>query len=143
MTDNEDLTPDEPITLTAAGDYAKQYDIAIYGMSTAWDENQTQEQIDEVGGDVDAVSGLGKYAKEFRKVTFGTGGAYYVFRDVYYNREKVVNSADKIVDQVLAQAAARYEGTETLIERDVPLIPTILAILCFAGYFILTWRLGL
>ena len=50
---------------------------------------------------------------------------------------------EDIVEQILSQAAARYEGAETLLERDVPLVPVLVEAVCLAVCLIIVWRLEL
>jgi len=131
-TDNYDFS-ESKITLTQAANYAKRYDIAIYGLSTA--DYRTQQEIE---------SGENTYEndniKEFREATLNTGGSYYAFST--WGRENNVIVSD-IVDQILKQASARYEGAETLVHSDSPLIPIIIATISAVAFAVIIWRLGL
>ena len=129
-TDNEDFAG-RVVTLTQAANYAKRYDIAIYGLSTA--DYRRQDQID------DPTKYEADYLKEFREATLTTGGAYYAFSS-WSNSEIVVSD---IVDQILEQEAARYEGAETLVRNDSPTIPIIIATIFTVLFFVVIWRLSL
>ncbi len=131
-TDNLD-SAGRKVTLAQAANYAKRYDIAIYGLST--NEYRSQSEIDRSSNEYES-----DYLKEFRESVLGTGGSYYAFSSWSDNNPVVVS---EIVDQILAQAAARYEGAETLVRNDAPLIPTIIAIVSMIGLFVIIWRLSL
>lgn len=119
------------VTLRQAGSYAKRFDIAVYGLSTA--DSRSEAEINSSNG-YEPES-----FKEFREVALDTGGAYYGFSD--YGRGNV--TVQKIVDQILEQAAARYDGAETLIRSDSPLIPTIIACICAVLFAVVIWRLNI
>ncbi len=131
-TDNQDYAG-KIVTLTQAANYAKRYDIAIYGLSTG--EFRSQSEIDQ-GDSIYESDEL----KEFREATLATGGGYYAFSSWSQTNPVVVS---EIVDQILEQEAARYEGAETLLRKDSPLIPTIIATISIVAFFIVVWRLGL
>ncbi len=132
-TDNEDPRKDPPVTLTQAAAYAKHYGITIYGLATGdW---RTQEEIDNYKeGEFEFDRN-----KEFRESVINTGGSYYGFSK--YTEGGVV--ASNLVDQILAQAAARYEGAETLIKSDIPLVPSIIATVSMVLFVVVLWRLGI
>lgn len=131
-TDNYDFS-DSNITLTQAANYAKRYDIAIYGLSTT--DTRSQEQIDQGTSTYESSND-----KEFREATLNTGGAYYAFSTWSRTNDVVVSD---IVNQILEQAAARYEGAETLVYSDSPLAPIIIATISAAALAVIIWRLGL
>ncbi|MBP5647705.1 VWA domain-containing protein [Candidatus Saccharibacteria bacterium] len=131
-TDNEDAAG-RVVTLTQAANYAKRYNIAIYGLSTG--EYRSQEQINNPTSTYGA-----DYLEEFREATLNTGGAYYAFSSWSNNNNVVVS---EIVDQILEQEAARYEGAETLVRNDSPTIPIIIATISAILFFIVIWRLSL
>lgn len=131
-TDNMDASG-KVVTLTQAANYAKRYDIAIYGLSTG--EYRSQAQIDNP-----TSSSGADYLEEFREATLNTGGAYYAFSSWSDNNEIVVS---EIVDQILEQEAARYEGAETLVRNDSPTIPIIIAVISAILFFVIIWRLSL
>ena len=120
------------VSLTQAANYAKRYDIAVYGLSTSdW---RSQEEIDS-----NDYSWESDEPKEFRESMLLTGGAYYSF-SAYGDGNIVVSD---LVDKILEQAAARYEGAATLIETDMPLIPTLIALIALVIFFVLIWELSL
>jgi len=124
----------QPITLTEAAAYAKHYDIAVYGLSTS--DYRSQEEIDNIQeGDYESTRN-----KEFREAVLSTGGSYYAFSSYSHSNNVVVSD---LVDQILAQAAARYEGAETLVKADIPLIPTIVATVSMLLFLLVLWRLGI
>ena len=131
-TDNMDASG-KVVTLTQAANYAKRYNIAIYGLSTG--EYRSQAQIDNNSATYSA-----DYLEEFREATLNTGGSYYAFSSWNQNNKVVVS---EIVDQILEQEAARYEGAETLVRNDSPTIPIIIATLSAVLFFVVTWRLSL
>ena len=137
----------QPVNLTQAANYAKRYDIITYGLSTA--DTRSQADIDE------ANAGGNKYEssnnKEFREAMLATGGSYYALggnalewvEDGKYGSYKANGEVvKKVVDSILAQAAARFEGVETLVRADSPLIPTIILSIALVLFFVIIWRLG-
>lgn len=133
-TDNYDVAG-KIVTLTQAANYAKRYDIAVYGLSTG--EYRTQDEIDKDPNDKYVIDEL----KEFRDATLSTGGAYYAFSSWGDDNNSI--SVQDIVQQILAQNAARYEGAETLVYTDNPLIPIIIVAIGLTLFFIIIWRLSL
>jgi hypothetical protein len=133
VTDNYSNDPPE-VELTTAGNYAKQYNIAVYGISTS--DSRSQEEIDNID---EGSTRENNTEKEFREMTLSTGGAYFAMSK-WSTEEK---SASQITDRIMEQSAARYEGTDTLVHTDVPLVPTIIAAVSLGIFFILIWRLGL
>lgn len=132
-TDN--LAPENPaVTLTQAANYAKRYNIAVYGLSMA--DYRSQAEIDNL----DKNRYESDYLKEYREAVLNTGGAYYAFSS-YSEKNTVVVS--EIVDQILSQAAARYEGADTLVEKDNPFLPSLIGIISLILLIIIIWRLGL
>lgn len=131
-TDNMDAAG-KVITLTQAANYAKRYNITIYGLSTG--EYRSQDQIDNQSTTLSA-----DYLEEFREATLNTGGSYYAFSSWNQNNEVVVS---EIVNQILEQEAARYEGAETLVRNDNPTIPIIVATVSAILFFVIVWRLSL
>ena len=129
-TDNQDFSG-KTVTLTQAANYAKRYNIAIYGLSTG--EWRTEEQMNDTIYNID-------YLEEFREATLSTGGAYYAFSSWSNNNQIVVS---EIVNQILEQEAARYEGAETLVRNDSPTIPIIIATISAVLFFVIIWRLSL
>lgn len=129
VTDNS--APDPPkVELSAAGNYAKSHDVVIYGIST--DDARSQEEIDEGKRENNTN-------KEFREITVNTGGAYFAMAK--WSQEDI--NAQKIADSIMEQSAARYEGADTIMHTDNPLIPTIIAVIGLGIFLTLTWRLGL
>ena len=127
-TDNG-ASPTQAVTLKQAANYAKSYDITVYGLNT-WDY-RTQEEIDNGGGYES------KSVKEFRESTLLTGGSYYAFGP---NADL---SAKHIVDQILAQEAARYEGAGQIVRTDTPEVAAIVATISIILFVIIAWRLHL
>ncbi len=132
ITDN--YGPENPIvTLTAAGNFAKRHGIVIYGVSTS--DSRSQQEIDNIKeGDYENASN-----KEFREVALATGGSYYALSRWSTEGEK----SKEIANRIMEQSAARYEGVDTLVHTDVPLVPTIIATISLAVFIYLIWRLGL
>ncbi len=127
-TDNQ-ASPTQAVTLKQAAYFAKSYDITVYGLNT-WDY-RTQEEIDNDEGYET------KYVKEFRESTLLTGGSYYAFGP------KADLSAKRIVDQILAQEAARYEGAGQIVRTDTPEIAAIIAAVSMILFIVISWRLRL
>ncbi len=112
----ENKSPENPVvSLAEATSYAKQKGISVYGI------NFTDSD------------------KDFREAMLATGGAYYVFNDASDD----AYMAKEISDNILAQEAARFEGTDTLIYKDTPLTATLILAICLTLFFIAVWRLGL
>lgn len=127
-TDNA-ASPTQAVNIIQAAQYAKSYDITVYGLNT-WDY-RSQEEIENDSGYES------RSAKEFREAMLLTGGSYYAFS---------ANSslpARRIVDQILAQEAARYEGAGQIIRTDTPQIPAIIAAVTLLVFIIISWRLHL
>lgn len=133
-TDN--FSNDPNITLTQAANYAKRYDIAVYGLSTS--DDRSQEEIDKLNDGEEGTKREYSVDKEFREAMINTGGAYFAFSDVSDS-----SVTKRIIDQIMAQDASRYEGTDALVVKDVPIIPTIIALVSISAFVIMAWRLGL
>ena len=124
----------QAVNITQAANYAKRFNIAIYGLSTSdW---RSQEEINNISEN----SYEPQTYKEYREAMLATGGAYYAFSKLGYSDNIVVQ---EIADQILSQAAARYEGAETIIQNDVPFIPALIALVGFIIFLIIIWRLGI
>ncbi len=131
-TDNY-ASPTQAISLTEAANYAKRYDIAVYGLSTS--DSRSQSEIDNLEDGTYESS----INKEYREAMLSTGGAYYSFSK--YSDEEV--AVKQIIERIMEQAAARHEGADTLVYKDSPLIPTIIVIISLGAFFAIVWRLGL
>ena len=118
------------VNLLQAANYAKSFGITVYGLNTA--DKRTQDEIDETG-----ENDWSTYRKEFREAVLITGGSYYAFGS---NSDM---TAKQIVDQILAQEAARFEGAGQIIKTDAPKVPAIVATIVLLIYIILAWRLRL
>lgn len=132
VTDNY-ASKTQAVSLSEAANYAKQYDIAVYGLSTSdW---RSQAEIDSSDGS--------KYEsennKEFRESMLATGGAYYTFSK--YSDDEI--AVKQIAERIMEQSAARYEGVDTLVYKDEPLIPSIVTAVGLAALFVMIWRMGL
>ncbi len=123
----------QTVSLAEAANYAKRYDIAIYGLSTSdW---RTQAEIDNL----DETKYESDRDREFRESMLSTGGAYFTFSKYSDNTAAV----KKIAEQILEQSAARYDGNDTLVYKDSPLIATIVVVVSLAGVAFIMWRFGL
>lgn len=119
----------QAVNIVQAAQYAKSYDITVYGLNT-WDF-RSQEEIENDSGYES------KTAKEFREAMLLTGGSYYSFTS---NSEL---SARRIVDQILAQEAARYEGAGQIVRTDTPQIAAVVSAITLLLFVIIAWRLHL
>lgn len=128
-TDN--LGPTKPIaTLVQAAYYAKERDITVYGFNIS--DTNKQEDIDNNKVPYQSAS-----EKEFQQATLITGGSYYALS------KSSGYSSKKIIDQIMAQEAARYEGAGQLVRTDVPQIAAIVSSILLVLLMIIIWRLYL
>lgn len=128
-TDN--AAPKEPIaTLTQAAYYAKERNITVYGLNIS-DYNK-QEDIDS-----DNVKFQSNEEKEFQQATLITGGSYYALG------QSSGYSSKKIIEQIMTQEKARYEGVGQLVRTDVPQIAAIVSSILLVLLLIIIWRLYL
>ena len=128
-TDNS--APTEPIaTLTQAAYYAKERNVTVYGLNIS--DNNRQEDIDN-----NNVKYQTNEEKEFQEATLITGGSYYALS------KNSGYSSKKIIDQIMAQEAARYEGVGQLVRTDVPQIAAIVSSILLVLLMIIIWRLYL
>ncbi len=130
-TDN--YAPSNPIiTLEQAGYYAREKDITVYGLNIA-DSN------DQADLDSNNVRRRTKTELEFQNVTTLTGGSYYAM-SVF---SKTATTPDRIINQIMSQEAARYEGAGQLIRTDTPQIAAIVSAVLLGLLVIIIWRLYL
>lgn len=138
----------QPINLLQAANYAKRYSIVTYGLSIA--DTRSQQEIDQAnaGGEGYEYS----VHKEFREAMLATGGSYYAIggnalkwmQDGEYGTFKTDSTVvKKVVNSILDQAAAHFEGADTLIRADAPLIPAIILAVSLVLFFVIIWRLGI
>ncbi len=125
-TDNM-ATTGQAVTLMQAANYAKSYNIAVYGLNTT--DSRAQELIDAAGGYES------DFTKEFREAALATGGSYYSFND------GINLSAKRIVDQILEQETARYEGAGKVVRTDTPDIAMFIAAISLSISILISWRL--
>ena len=122
---------DQVVSLLEAAQYAKQYGITVYGMSTS--DFRPQAVIDS------GESASNSPTREFQESMLLTGGAYYSIA----KRAEGEVAVEDIAKNIMEQAAALYEGADTLVYKDSPLIPTIIMLTCMGLFFFMIWRLGL
>lgn len=133
-TDNYSYDP--KVTLSQAANYAKRYDIAVYGLSTQ--DKRSQQEVDNLNDGGESEKLEYEVFKEFREAMVNTGGAYFIFSDVSNE-----DATRRIINQIMAQAASRYEGADALVVKDEPIVPTIIALASIIIFVIMAWRLGL
>lgn len=123
--------PDKPIaTLEQAAYYAREKEITVYGLNIA--DYEDQEKID---------SGTTAYRSttelDFQNATLITGGSYYAMN-------KITGKSPKgIIEQIMAQEAARYEGAGQLIRSDIPMVAAIISTIALVLLITIIWRLYL
>ena len=128
-TDN--MAADKPITtLAQAGYYAKEKEITVYGLNVA--DYNDQEKIDNGTARNRSSSEI-----EFQNVTTLTGGSYYAMNST----TGII--PQRIINQIMMQEAARYEGAGQLVRNDVPQVSAIVSVILLAILIVIVWRLYL
>lgn len=117
VTDNE--SGDKTLSLMDAAKYAKRFEITIYGL------------------DNNSYYG-GKNQDEFLNAALLTGGAYYDINGL--GKEATIAS---IIERILEQEAARYDGAKQLVKTDTPEIVGIVSAISLIAFMFIIWRLRL
>ena len=123
--------PAKPIaTLEQAAYYAREKEITVYGLNIS--DYEEQERIDN-----GTAMYRSKQETEFQNATLITGGSYYAM-----NRS-TGKSPKGIIEQIMAQEAARYEGAGQLIRSDIPMVAAIISAIALVLLITIIWRLYL
>jgi hypothetical protein len=77
--------------------------------------------------------------EEFRRAVALTDGVYYE----YSESESGPDMVPSIIDQILKQEAAQFEGAPRIIESDAPFVPFLVASIATLGLVVILWRLKL
>lgn len=117
VTDNK--SGDTKLSLMDAAKYAKRFEITIYGL------------------DSNSYYG-GENQDEFLNAALLTGGAYYDINSL--GKETTVAG---IVERILEQEAARYDGAKQLVKTDTPEIAGIVSAISLIAFLFIIWRLRL
>jgi hypothetical protein len=122
--------PNKPIaTLEQAAYYARERDVTVYGLNIS--DYADQDEID------DGTATRTKSEMEFQNAAILTGGSYFAMNSINGTSPK------KIISQIMAQEAARYEGAGQLVRNDVPEIAAIISATTLVVLVIIIWRLYL
>lgn len=111
----------EYASLTQAGEYAKRYNITIYGLDTQGYERTSKTYENS--------------AKEFFDVVVGSGGVYYSLK----------NEVDTkgIVREIMAQDENRSQSSIKAVRVDAPNTAIIVLAISVLAVLVLIWRLKL
>ena len=112
---------DDNASLTQAGEYAKRYNITIYGIDTQNYERSTSTYENST--------------KEFFDVVVGSGGVYYSTRDEVDTKS--------IVREIMAQDENRSQSSIKAIRVDAPNTAIIVLAISVIIILVLIWRLKL
>jgi len=130
-TDNKSAEP-ATIELIQAAQYAKDNDISVYGLNT---EDARSEEDLENAADYEQKD----VAVDFREAVILTGGSYYTLKTA----DGATSSIPEIVDQIMAQEAAKYDGAGQLVYNDTPEIAAIISAISVLIFVFIIWRLHL
>lgn len=135
-TDNSYGPGSQSVDIGQVARYAERYGVTFYGIFIPDVSTQAQQN-------------------EFMNATKITNGTFYNLKDYYdvkydYGSQKrvaVAKNADKttlsIIKKIMAQETAKMEGAPEIIYTDQPNIALYIAVISFAVFAIIIWRLRL
>ncbi len=109
------------ITTEKAANYAKQYNVTLYGIDTAHKNTASNLSTDSV---------------MFKNAVVSTGGSYYSMASSGL-------SVSDVVDEIFKQEAAKHASERKYLQLDSPGIVTIVAAISAILFLIIVWRIKL